>query len=92
MSEDNDTHLYLTLYQVFKGMWYSKKIESSWEQFSPVSKCLCQKYIEFCFQKMGNVREDKNGRRWTTFGFNNENRNFRYILLKLRFISFSDQK
>ena len=53
-----------------------EKIESSCEQFSPVSTCLCQKYIKFYFQNLGNVREDKNGSRWTTFDFNNVNKNF----------------
>ena len=41
-------------------------------EFSPVSRCLCPKHTKFCFQKLGIVREDKNGRIWTTFGFNNE--------------------
>ena len=52
-------------------MWYSRKIESSWEQFNPVSTCLCPKYIKFCFRNLENVREEKNGNR-CTFGFNNE--------------------
>ena len=50
-------------------MWYSRKIESSGEKFST-------KYIKFSFQNSGNVREDKNLRRWTTFGFNNKNKSF----------------
>ena len=53
-------------------MWYSRKIESSCEQFNLFSKCLCPKYIKFYFQNWGNVKKDKNGRRWTTFGFNNK--------------------
>ena len=36
---------------------------------------LCPKYIKFCLQNLGNVREDINGRRWTTFGFDNEKKN-----------------
>ena len=46
-------------------------MEPSREQFIPVSTCLCPKYIKFCFQNLGNVREDKNERRCTTFGFDN---------------------
>ena len=46
-------------------MWYLWKVESSCEQFSPVSTCLCPKYIKCSFQNLENVREDKNGRRWT---------------------------
>ena len=53
-------------------MWYLGKIESSCEQFSPVSTCLCPRYIKFCFQNLGIVREVKNWGRCTTFGFNNE--------------------
>ena len=34
-----------------------------------VSTYLCLKYIKFYFQNLGNGREDKNVRRWTTFGF-----------------------
>ena len=52
-----------------KGMWYLKKIESSCEQFSPVSTCLRPKYIKFCSSNLRNVIEDKNGRSWTTFDF-----------------------
>ena len=29
-------------------------------------------YIKCCFQNYVNVREDEKGRRWTTFGFENE--------------------
>ena len=53
-------------------MWYLRKIGSSYEQISPVSTCLFPKYIKFCFQNLGNFREDKNECRWTTFGFINE--------------------
>ena len=28
--------------------------------------------MKFCFQNMGNGREDINKRRWTAFGFDNE--------------------
>ena len=44
-----------------KGVCYSKKIESSWEQFSPVPTCLCPKYIKFCFkiwEKLEKIKMD----------------------------------
>ena len=37
-----------------------------------MSTCLWLKYIKFSFLNLENGREDKNGRRWTTFGFNNK--------------------
>ena len=43
-------------------MGYLRKIGISCEQFDPVSKCLCAKYIKFSFQNLGNSREDKDGR------------------------------
>ena len=46
-----------------KGMWYLRKVASSWEQFDPVSTSLCPKYITLCFKKLKNGREDKGGRR-----------------------------
>ena len=50
-----------------------REIESSCEKFSLVSTFLCPKYLKFYFQNLGNVRKGENGRRWTTFGFNNKN-------------------
>ena len=44
-------------------MLYLGKVTSSCEQLAPVSACLCPKYIKFCFQNLGNGREDKNRRR-----------------------------
>ena len=38
-----------------------KSIASLCEQLGPVSTCLCQEYIKFCFQNLGKGREDKNG-------------------------------
>ena len=34
-----------------KGMWYLRKVASSWKQFGPVSTCLCLKYIKILFLK-----------------------------------------
>ena len=48
-----------------------RKVASSCQQFGPVSTCLCLQYIKFCFQNLRNGREDENGRRYTTFGFDN---------------------
>ena len=49
--------------------------------------CLCGKYIKFSFENLGNVREDKNTRRWTTFGFENEKKfNFSEIYRTFNFI------
>ena len=42
---------------------YLRKVASLCEQYGPLSTCLCPKYITFRFQKLGNSREDKNGRR-----------------------------
>ena len=53
-------------------MWYSRKVASSCEQFGPVSTCLCPQYKKFCFQNLDCGRKDENGRRYTTFGFDNE--------------------
>ena len=58
--------------QCIEGMWYLRKVSSSCEQFGPVSKCLFPKYITFRFQNLRNGREDKNGRRSTTFGLDNK--------------------
>ena len=38
-------------------------------------------FMKFCFQNFGNGREGKIGRKQATFGFANENKFFRYILL-----------
>ena len=46
-----------------KGMWYLRKVASSYEQFDPVSTFLCPKYIKFCFQDLENCREDTNEHR-----------------------------
>ena len=58
-----------------------RKLESPCEQFFPVSTCLCPKYIKFRFQNLGKVREDKKGRKWTAFGFNNENKFSVYLCI-----------
>ena len=55
-------------------MRYSRKVASSFEQLGAVSTCLCPKYIKFDSQNLGDGREDKNRRRQTTLGFNNENK------------------
>ena len=71
-----------------KGKNRNKKIKKRlYDQFSPVSTCLYTKYIKFCFQNIRNVREDKNGRRWITFGFNDEKKMWDF-LLKLNFFSY----
>ena len=41
-------------------MWYLRKVAISYEQYGPVSTCLCTKYIKCCFQNLRNGREDKN--------------------------------
>ena len=69
---------------LFKGMWYLRKLEISCEQFGPVFICFCAKYIKFCFQNLGNGRWDKNGRRYTTFSFSNE-QNLLIYVVKLKF-------
>ena len=47
-----------------KGKNRNKKIKKRlYEQFSPVSTCLCTKYIKFRFQNIRNFREDKKGSR-----------------------------
>ena len=33
---------------------------------------MCRKYIKFCSRNLGNSRENKNVRRWTTFGLETE--------------------
>ena len=53
-------------------MWYLRKVESSCKQFDLVSTCLCQKYVKFYFQNLGNGREDRNGRREIIIGSDNE--------------------
>ena len=45
-----------------KGMWHLRRGESSCEQLGPVSTCLCTKYTKFCFQNLGNGREDNRHR------------------------------
>ena len=40
-----------------------RRVVRSCKQLGPVSTCLCPKYIKFCFQNLGNSREDENGRR-----------------------------
>ena len=42
--------------------------------FSDFSQCtrLCPKYIKCCFQNLRNGRDDENGSKQTTFGFDNE--------------------
>ena len=52
---------------------------------------VCPKYITFRFQNLGNDRENKNRRIYTTFAFNNE-KNYRYILLILKFFHFRNHK
>ena len=42
------------------------------EQLGPVFRCLRPKYMKFRFQNLENSREDKNGRRKTTFYFHNK--------------------
>ena len=39
-----------------------------------VSECLRSKFIKFSSQNLENGRKDRNGRRWITFKFDNENR------------------
>ena len=46
-----------------KGMWYLRKVVSSYEQYGPISTCLCPKDITFSFQNLRDGREDENGRR-----------------------------
>ena len=72
-------------------MWYLRKIESSCEEFGPVSTSLCPKYIKFCFQNLGNVRVDKNGGRWTTYGFNNE-KEFSVYFVKIELFCIFETK
>ena len=73
-------------------MWYFKKIESSSEQFSQVYTFLCPKYIKFCYKNLGNVREDKNVCKWTTFGFNHEKKISVYFAKIEHFFHFWNQK
>ena len=65
-----------------------RKAANSCKQFGPVSTSLCPKYMKFCFQNFGNGREDENGRRQTTFGFNNRKKKFQNILGNWTFFSF----
>ena len=44
----------------FKGMYYLRKVVSACEQCSPVSTCLCPKYITFRFQIWKMVEKLKN--------------------------------
>ena len=53
-------------------MWYVRKVGSLCKQLGSVSTCLHPKYIKFCFQNLGNGREDRNEHRETTFSFDNE--------------------
>ena len=46
---------------IIKGIWFLRKEASSCEQFGPLSRCLCSKYENFCFQDLGNGRKDGNG-------------------------------
>ena len=39
-------------------MWYMRKLGISSEEFGPVSTCLYAKYMKFCFQNLGNSREN----------------------------------
>ena len=53
---------------------------------------MCPKYIKFCFQNLGNSREDKSGGRKTTFGFNNE-KDLLIYFAKIEFVFyFRNQK
>ena len=49
-----------------------RKVASSCEQLCLVFTCLCPKFIKFSFQNSENVEEDKNGRIWTHFSFDNK--------------------
>ena len=53
-------------------MWYLRKEASSCKEICLVSTCLRPKNINICFQNLGNDREDQNGVRQTSFGFDNE--------------------
>ena len=55
-------------------MSYLGKVASLCEKFSPVSTCLCPKYIKFCFQNLRIGRKDKNECRKTTFCLDEENK------------------
>ena len=46
-----------------KGIWYLRKVASSYKQFGLVSIFLRPKYIKFGFRNLWNGREDRNERR-----------------------------
>ena len=57
-----------------------------------VFKYLCPKYTKYCFQNFGNLREDKNGRIQTAFGFEIERKfNFSKIY-RQHFFHYQNQK
>ena len=43
-------------------MRYSRKVIRSCEKINLVPKCLRSKHIKYCFQILGNSKEDENGR------------------------------
>ena len=48
--------------------------------------CTC---INFCFQNFGNGKQDRNGHRYTAFGFDNERKfSDTYIFFNLTFLNF----
>ena len=44
-------------------MWYLRKVVIPCEPFGLDSTCLRPKYMKFCFQNLGNGREDESGSR-----------------------------
>ena len=61
---------------------------ADFDEKSHKTTCLCLKYIKFCFYNLEHVGENKNRRRWTSFGFNNDKKIPIYFV-KLHFFSFS---
>ena len=49
-----------------------RKIANLYGHLDPAFICLYPKYMKFCFEYVRNFREDNNGHRQTTFGFDNE--------------------